>query len=98
VQNSTALNLQSDALLQSAGVAASAVQNSPELAKDPQLAHRGHFAQLEDTARGTSFVEATAINLSLTPGTPTLPPQPWAEIPSTSSTTCWATLKTKSQN
>jgi len=70
---STLDQYQAEALLQSAGVPASAVQNSLELSRDPQLAHRGHFVQLEDTARGTSFVEATAINLSLTPGTPTRP-------------------------
>lgn len=71
--SSTLDRYQAEALLQSAGVPASAVQNSPELAQDPQLAHRGHFVQLEDPARGTSFVEATAIKLSLTPGTPTRP-------------------------
>ena len=66
---STLDQYQAEALLQAAGVPASAVQNSPELARDPQLAHRGHFVQLEDPARGTSFVESTAIKLSLTPGT-----------------------------
>ncbi len=62
-----------ESLLQAARIPASAVQNSPELARDPQLAHRGHFVQLEDPARGSSFVESTAIKLSLTPGAPTRP-------------------------
>ena len=62
-----------EALLQAAGVPAAAVQNSLELAKDPQLAHRGHFVQLQDPEHGTTFVESTAIKLTRTRGIPTQP-------------------------
>ena len=58
-------------MLQAAGVPASAVQNSADLSRDPQLAHRGHFVQVEHPLHGTTFVESTAIKLSLTPGTVT---------------------------
>jgi len=87
-----------EALLQAAGVPSSAVQNSPELARDPQLAYRCHFVQLKDPARGTSFVEASAINLSLTPVHQPVRPQPSAATPNRFSTTCWATPKTRSPN
>ena len=68
---STLDQYQAEALLQAAGVPASAVQNSADLSRDPQLAHRGHFVQLEHSVHGTTFVESTAIKLSLTPGTVT---------------------------
>jgi benzylsuccinate CoA-transferase BbsF subunit len=66
---STIDQYRAEALLQTAGVPASAVQNSRELSQDPQLAHRGHFVQLDHPLHGTSCVEATAIKLSHTPGT-----------------------------
>lgn len=59
---------QAEAMLQAAGVPASAVQNSAELSQDPQLAHRGHFVQVKHPLHGTIFVESPAIRLSLTPG------------------------------
>ena len=62
---------EAEAILQKAGVPASAVQNSADLSRDPQLAHRGHFMQIEHPLHGTIFVESTAIKLSLTPGTVT---------------------------
>lgn len=62
---------QAEALLQRAGVPASAVQNSADLSRDPQLAHRGHFVRLKHSLHGTIYAEATAIKLSLTPGTTT---------------------------
>ncbi len=68
---STMDRYQAESVLQAAGVPASAVQNSPELSQDSQLAHRGHFVQLPHPVHGTTFVESTSINLSLTPGTVT---------------------------
>ncbi len=53
--------------LQARGVAASAVQNSPELYADPQLAHRGHFATLTHPEVGTATVEGSRFRLSRTP-------------------------------
>ena len=66
---STMERYHAESLLQAAGVPASAVQNSPELSRDPQLAHRGHFVEIPHPVHGTTVVESTAINLSLTPGT-----------------------------
>ncbi len=51
-------------LLQAEGIPASAVQNSPELALDPQLAHRGHFVALDDPR---ARVEGSRFHLSRTP-------------------------------
>ena len=64
-------------LLQSRGVPASAVQNSTELIRDPQLLHRRHFVELEDTPVGKTVVEASRVRMSRTPAairgaTPTL--------------------------
>jgi crotonobetainyl-CoA:carnitine CoA-transferase CaiB-like acyl-CoA transferase len=59
---------QAESLLQAAGVPASVVQNSPELTLDPQLVHRGHFVELPHRTQGTTFVESTGIELTLTPG------------------------------
>ncbi len=53
--------------LQAAGVAAHAVQNSPELAADPQLAHRRHFVPLTHASLGASTVEGARFLLSRTP-------------------------------
>ena len=54
-------------LLQARGVPASAVQNSTELVRDPQLLHRGHFVELEHPERGTTIVEGSRFTLSRTP-------------------------------
>ncbi len=57
-----------ESLLQSAGVPASAVQNSPELAADPQLRHREHFVTLPHDEAGETVVEGVRGRLSRTPG------------------------------
>ena len=43
------------------------MQNSPELTADPQLAHRGHWLQVEHTQHGPTWVEAPRFGLSRTP-------------------------------
>lgn len=58
---------ESEAALQARGVPASAVQNSDELYADPQLAHRGHFVQLEHPIHDTITVEGSRFRLSRTP-------------------------------
>lgn len=62
---------------QEAGVAAHRVQNAPELAADPQLAHLGHWLEVEHSLHGPTTVEAARIRMSRTPigprrGAPTL--------------------------
>ncbi|MGY9071454.1 MAG: CaiB/BaiF CoA transferase family protein [Acidimicrobiales bacterium] len=64
----TAASLQT--LLQAAGVAAHEVQNSEECVADVQLLHRDHFRSVPHPIYGDSFVEASAFNLSRTPGGP----------------------------
>ncbi len=59
--------LESEAVLQAVGVAASAVQNSAELYADPQLRHRGHFVELPHEIHGTTWVEGSRFRLSRTP-------------------------------
>jgi crotonobetainyl-CoA:carnitine CoA-transferase CaiB-like acyl-CoA transferase len=54
-------------LLQARGVPASAVQNSTELVRDPQLLHRRHFVELEHPERGKTVVEGSRFTLSRTP-------------------------------
>ena len=56
-----------EALLQARGVPASAVQNSPECVRDPQLRHRGHFVELPHPAKGRTVVEGSRFHLSRTP-------------------------------
>jgi benzylsuccinate CoA-transferase BbsF subunit len=56
-----------EAALQARGVPASVVQNSRDLYSDPQLAHRGHFVQLEHEVHGTTAVEGSRFKLSRTP-------------------------------
>ncbi len=56
-----------EALLQARGVPASAVQNSPECVRDPQLRHRGHFVALPHPAKGQTVVEGSRFRLSRTP-------------------------------
>jgi crotonobetainyl-CoA:carnitine CoA-transferase CaiB-like acyl-CoA transferase len=53
--------------LQAAGVPASGVYNSPEAARDPQLAHRGHFVPVSHPTQGQAVVEAPRFRLSRTP-------------------------------
>ncbi len=53
--------------LQEAGVPAGAVQNSPELCEDEQLALRGHFVELPHPTQGKTVVEGTRFILSRSP-------------------------------
>ena len=57
--------------LQAAGVPAHRMQNSPECATDPQLAHRNHFLEVDHPER-TSVIEAGRFRLTRTPGEPTV--------------------------
>jgi crotonobetainyl-CoA:carnitine CoA-transferase CaiB-like acyl-CoA transferase len=50
--------------LQAARVPASVIQNSPELVKDPQLAHFEHFIGLPHHEGGETVVEAARIHMS----------------------------------
>ena len=54
-------------VLQGAGVAAHAVQNSPECAVDPQLLHRGWVMDLPHSAIGSLAVGVPPMRLSRTP-------------------------------
>lgn len=56
-----------EARLQSIGVAAHVVQNSDECWVDPQLAHRGHYREVDFSHGGTMFVEGSRFKLSRTP-------------------------------
>jgi crotonobetainyl-CoA:carnitine CoA-transferase CaiB-like acyl-CoA transferase len=56
-----------EARCQSSGIAAHRVQNSPELATDPQLAHRGHWVEVEHSLHGKTIVEAARFVMSRTP-------------------------------
>ncbi|MDE0496323.1 MAG: CoA transferase [Acidimicrobiaceae bacterium] len=63
--------------LQTAGVAAHVVQNSPEFTVDPQIIHRQHLVEVPHAKQGTTTVENTRFVLSRTParvdyGGPTL--------------------------
>jgi crotonobetainyl-CoA:carnitine CoA-transferase CaiB-like acyl-CoA transferase len=58
---------QLEAQLQSHGIPASVVQTMPDLFADPQLRHRGHFAQLSHPTYGTTIVEGSRFRLSRTP-------------------------------
>jgi crotonobetainyl-CoA:carnitine CoA-transferase CaiB-like acyl-CoA transferase len=53
-----------EALLQSAGIPAAMVQNSPELLEDPQLAHLGHFIGLPHHEGGETTIEAARLRMS----------------------------------
>jgi len=55
------------AQLQKEGVAAGAVQDASDLAKDPQLRARGFFVELEHPELGKTISDATPIKLSDTP-------------------------------
>jgi benzylsuccinate CoA-transferase BbsF subunit len=54
--------------LQRAGVEAGVVQNFEDLVHDPQLAHRGHFRELDHPVVGKHLGETNAIRFSRTPG------------------------------
>ena len=56
-----------EATLQARGVPASAVRTLHELYTDPQLAHRGHFVELEHPTHGKTTVEGSRFRLSRTP-------------------------------
>ena len=64
-RNHTAHDLET--MLQGRGVPASVVQNSDDLAHDPQLRHRGHFVELSHPTLGTTTVEGSRFKLSRTP-------------------------------
>jgi crotonobetainyl-CoA:carnitine CoA-transferase CaiB-like acyl-CoA transferase len=53
--------------LQRSGVACHQVQNSADLATDPQLLHREHFVHGEHAENDTMYVEGTRFKLSRTP-------------------------------
>jgi len=55
------------ALLQAEGVAAGAVHDAGDLAKDPQLRARGFFIELDHPELGKTISDATPIKLSETP-------------------------------
>jgi crotonobetainyl-CoA:carnitine CoA-transferase CaiB-like acyl-CoA transferase len=55
------------ATLQAARVPAYAVQNSPDLVRDPQLLARGHFQEVAHPGHGTTAIEAARFKLSRTP-------------------------------
>jgi crotonobetainyl-CoA:carnitine CoA-transferase CaiB-like acyl-CoA transferase len=57
-----------EARLRAARVPASGVYNSPEAARDPQLAHRGHFVPVAHPVHGDALVEGPRFRLSRTPG------------------------------
>lgn len=54
--------------LQEAGVPAGVVQTPETLLRDPQLAHRGHFARVEHAGLGPLFVERSGFRLAEHPG------------------------------
>ena len=56
-----------EATLQAQAVPASVVQNSSEIYADPQLAHRGHFVEVEHPMHGTITIEGSRFRLSRTP-------------------------------
>lgn len=53
--------------LQARGVSACAVPNMCDMYEDPQLAHRGHFVELDHPIHGTTTVEGSRSHLSRTP-------------------------------
>jgi crotonobetainyl-CoA:carnitine CoA-transferase CaiB-like acyl-CoA transferase len=54
-------------LLQDRGVPAATVQNSADVARDPQLACRGYLVEVEHPAVGTTVIEGSRFLLSRTP-------------------------------
>ncbi|MXW23711.1 MAG: CoA transferase [Chloroflexi bacterium] len=56
-----------ETMLQDAGIPVHRASNASDLAADPQLAHRGHFIELEHPIHGTTHVENSRFTLSRTP-------------------------------
>jgi crotonobetainyl-CoA:carnitine CoA-transferase CaiB-like acyl-CoA transferase len=56
-----------EAHLQARGVPAHQVQNSAQVARDPQMAHRGHFVEVNHSTLGKTIVEGPRAHLSRTP-------------------------------
>ncbi len=65
--------------LQTAGVPAHQVQNSPEVVADPQLLHRDHFHQVPHEVYGHSWAEHYGFRLSRADGTPRRAGPQWGE-------------------
>jgi crotonobetainyl-CoA:carnitine CoA-transferase CaiB-like acyl-CoA transferase len=65
--------------LQTIGVPAHAVQNSPEVVVDPQLVHRDHFHQVPHEVYGHTWVEQYGFRLSQADGTPRRAGPLWGE-------------------
>lgn len=59
-----------EARLHAAGVAASLVLNGEDVARDPQLAARGHFLEIPHPDGGTTAIEGPRVLLSESPGIP----------------------------
>jgi benzylsuccinate CoA-transferase BbsF subunit len=57
--------------LQRAGVPAGAVQRPSDLFTDPQLAHRGHFWELDHPELGTILYNGVSFHLPESPARPT---------------------------
>lgn len=66
-------------LLQTEGVPAHRVQNSPEVAADPQLLHRNHFVEVPHEIYGSSWAEQYGFRLSRSDGTPQTAGPLWGE-------------------
>jgi crotonobetainyl-CoA:carnitine CoA-transferase CaiB-like acyl-CoA transferase len=66
-------------LLQSHGVPAHQVQNSPEVVADPQLLHRDPFPQVPHDIYGHTWAEQYGIRLSRSEGTPRRAGPTWGE-------------------
>ncbi len=65
--------------LQTIGVPAHHVQNSPEVVADPQLLHRDHFHEVPHAVYGHTWAEQYGFRLSRADGTPTNAGPPWGE-------------------
>jgi benzylsuccinate CoA-transferase BbsF subunit len=59
-----------EARLQAARVPAALVLNGEDVARDPQLAARGHFVELPHPEGGTTFVEGPRVLFSESPACP----------------------------
>ncbi len=57
-------------MMQKGGVPAAVVENAEDLAKDPQLEHRGHFKKLEHEVIGPHRYDAVPFQLSKSPQGP----------------------------
>jgi crotonobetainyl-CoA:carnitine CoA-transferase CaiB-like acyl-CoA transferase len=65
--------------LQTIGVPAHHVQNSPEVITDPQLIHRDHFHEVPHATYGHTWAEQYGFRLSRADGTPRAAGPPWGE-------------------